>query len=197
MTEIDLIGTGFTPMRKASMDRQKQLAKFVAEERRAHKIPQSEVARKLRQYQSRISRLESGTHRIDVCEFLDLAAAIGFSPSAILEKIQGVAPNGNRIDEALAIVKAAGYRVSKLKPKKDKGRVGPAFAATFSDGTQTRMSVSTALDKLDWERGVRLSQAAYQSRCRTHVLPLPPIIAAHFEQDGKVLATYPNEESGS
>jgi transcriptional regulator with XRE-family HTH domain len=187
MTKIDFIGTGFTPMRKGSMDRQKQLAKFVAEERRAHKIPQQEVARKLHQYQSRISRLESGTHRIDVCEFLDLAAVIGFSPNAVLEKIQGVAPNGNRIDEALAVVKAAGFRVSKPKPKKNKSRVGPTFAATFSDGTQTRMSVSTALDKLDWERGVRLSQAAYQSR-HPGALVLPAILSMHFERDGKVLA---------
>jgi len=77
------------------------------------------------------------------------------------------------------------------------------------------MSVFTSLDRLDWDRGMRLSQAAYQSRWRTRVLaqylkqngylrltrwqyrepainliaPVPPaIIAARFEQDGKVLA---------
>src|SRR5262249_33898572 len=112
--------------------------------------------------------------------------------------------------EALATVKAAGYRVSKpRKPKifkRDKDRVGPTFVCTFSDGTTTRMSVFTSLKKLDWERGERLSQAAYQSRWRMRerkrrpylvnppVAPIPPaIISAHFEQDGVVLAQRNNE----
>jgi hypothetical protein len=57
------------------------------------------------------------------------------------------------------------------------------------------MSVFTSLEKLDWERGERLSIAAYQSRWRTHDVP-PAIISARFEQDGKVLAQR-NDESVS
>jgi hypothetical protein len=111
--------------------------------------------------------------------------------------------------EAIAMVKAAGYRVSKprtpkqSKQSKHKDRVGPTFVAEFADGTVTRMSTFTSLENLDWARGERLSIAAYQSRWRTHqrkqrpylvdsVAPVPPaIISARFEQDGKVLGTRP------
>ena len=112
------------------------------------------------------------------------------------------------LNDALATVRAAGYRVSKpRKPKvfkRGKDRVGPTFVCTFADGVTTRMSVFTPLDNLDWDRGVRLSQAAWSSRWWAHrhtyrsdtiglVVPVPPAIAtAHFEQDGKVLAHYPN-----
>jgi len=105
------------------------------------------------------------------------------------------------LDRALATVKAAGYRVSRPKTPKSKGRVGPTFVCKFADGTVTRMSVFTSLEKLDWGRGVRLSQAAYQSRWRTHIrkqtskpclidiAPVPPaIVSARFERNGVVLA---------
>jgi hypothetical protein len=126
----------------------------------------------------------------------------------------------NSLSDALTIVKAAGYRVSKpRKPKRfkrGKDRVGPTFVAEFADGTITRMSTYVpSLENLDWGRGERLAQAAYQSRWRTRVLaqyreqngglhltrwqyrepainliaPVPPtIVSARFEQDGKVLA---------
>lgn len=111
------------------------------------------------------------------------------------------------LEKALTLVRAAGYRVTKPKPKK-RDRVGPTFVAEFADGEVTRMSTFTALDKLDWQRGVRLAQAAYESRSRQRELAIaaadaesrplprslppfpPPIIAARFEQDGKVLAEY-------
>src|SRR5262245_11577777 len=107
---------------------------------------------------------------------------------------------------AIATLKLAGYRVVKSKPKqyrrkgKHKDRVGPTFVAEFADGTVTRMSTFTSLEKLDWERGKRLSQAAWVSRWRMRerkqrpywalsVAPVPPaIVSARFEQDGKVLA---------
>jgi len=93
--------------------------------------------------------------------------------------------------EALNTVKAAGYRVSKpRKPKifkRGKTRVGPTFVAEFADGTVTRMSTFTSLEKLDWDRGERLSIAAYQSRWRTNNVP-PAILSERFEQDGVVLA---------
>jgi hypothetical protein len=97
------------------------------------------------------------------------------------------------LEQALAIVKAAGYRVSKPRAKR-KDRVGPTFVAHFADGQVTRMSTYTSLAKLDWQRGVRLAQAAYESRARckpngTNAFA-PPIISAHFEQDGNVLAEY-------
>jgi hypothetical protein len=139
--------------------------------------------------------------------------------------VEPAAARSDTLIEALKAVKAAGYRVIKpRKPKTlqhNKKRVGPTFVAEFADGTVTRMSTFTLLTKLDWDRGMRLSEAAYQSRWRkrqhqpgarawwegmskaqretylsTHsifatdfVIP-PAIVAAHFEQDGEVLAHY-------
>jgi len=103
------------------------------------------------------------------------------------------------LDQALEMVRTAGYRVTKAKPRKPSGkvknRVGPTFVATFADGQVTRMSTFTSLTNLDVARGVRLSRAAYESRARGRFgkslqrVP-PPIIRAHFEQDGNVLVTY-------
>jgi hypothetical protein len=86
------------------------------------------------------------------------------------------------------------------------------------------MSTFTSLENLDWGRGERLAQAAYQSRWRMRmraqyreqngglrltrwqyrenaidlVAPVPPaIVAAHFEQDGKILAQRPPFDSGA
>ena len=107
---------------------------------------------------------------------------------------------------AIAMIRAAGYRVSKRKiPKnrKPKDRVGPTFVAQFSDGEVTRMSVFTSLAKLDVDRGLRLSQAAYEARARRRFggslrSVLPPIVRARFEQDGKTLASYDEQAcSGS
>ena len=106
--------------------------------------------------------------------------------------------------KAIARAKAAGYRIGRAKASKiprPKKRVGPSFIAEFADGTTTRMSVFTSLKKLDWDRGERLSQAAWQSRWRMHKraevgrlvtlwAPTPPAIAemCFEEQDGRVLA---------
>jgi transcriptional regulator with XRE-family HTH domain len=171
-------------------DRREQLSELLTEERKSRKIRQQQLAHKLGQPQSRISRIENGEYHIDVGEFLALADAIGFDPGIALRKIQGAAHNDCSLDEALAIVKAAGYRVTKprTKPKspEHKTRVGPTCVIEFDDGVVTRMSTWCASDeKLDWDRGVRLAQAAYQSRTRRSP---PAIIAARFERDGQVLA---------
>jgi transcriptional regulator with XRE-family HTH domain len=176
-------------------DRRKQLAQLLTEEREARKLRQWDLARRLYQHQSLIARIESGQRRIDVCEFLHLAEAIGFDPIAALNKIRGANCNGGgcSLDEALTVVQEAGYRTVKsrrpvkLKSPKHKNQVGPTCVAEFADGTRTRMTTCTSLEKLDWDRGVRLSRAAYQSR-HPGAPVLPTIISVHFEQDGKVLA---------
>jgi hypothetical protein len=53
-----------------------------------------------------------------------------------------------RIEDAIACLKAAGYRVSKPKPRV-KDRVGPTFVACFADGQVTRMSTFTSLANLE------------------------------------------------
>jgi hypothetical protein len=100
--------------------------------------------------------------------------------------------------EAIVFLRAQGYRVTKPKPKVVKDRVGPTFVATFADGEVTRMSIFTSLSSLDYGRGIRLAQAAYESRARrrangTNAI-VPPIVAAHFEQDGMTLANYGQQQ---
>jgi hypothetical protein len=108
------------------------------------------------------------------------------------------------LSRAIAMVKAAGYYVARPKASKiprPKNRVGPTFVAEFADGTTTRMSVYTQLKKLDWDRGARLSQAAWEARWRARerrpywvIAPAPPtIVSARFEQDGAVLARRPDD----
>jgi len=167
-----------------------------------------------------------------------LARVLGLSSAAIaqwkripaeriieIERVTGVRREVLRPDlyqgptliDALAIVRAEGYRVVKprtskyFRRPKPKDRVGPTFVAQFADGTITRMSTFSSLETLDWGRGERLSIAAYEARWRAHqrkqflrnpayrmnlaapflnlVAPAPPaIVSARFEQDGVVLA---------
>jgi hypothetical protein len=63
----------------------------------------------------------------------------------------------------------------------------PTFVATFADGEVTRMTVFTAPDDLDVERGKKLARYAYESR--TKKTP-PAFLKAHFEQAGKVFKVY-------
>jgi hypothetical protein len=74
----------------------------------------------------------------------------------------------------------------------------PTFVATFADGTVTRMTTHCADGRLDLGRGVRLSQAAYESRRKQQP---PAMTAGHFETppngDGRaavVLRTYSPDE---
>jgi transcriptional regulator with XRE-family HTH domain len=69
----------------------RSLVKIDAFPRVSHSLPQEELARRLRQHQSMIARIEGGKRRIDVVEFLALAEAIGFDPTNILRQIQAVA----------------------------------------------------------------------------------------------------------
>jgi len=93
-----------------------------------------------------------------------------------------------------ARMKAANAIRVAPKARKTKGSVGPTFVCEFSDGQVTRMSTFTSLTKLDLERGLRLSRAAYEARARRFHRSLPPvpppIVCARFEQDGKTLAAY-------
>lgn len=61
---------------------------MLIKERKAVGMNQTELARALGQYQSFIARIESGERRVDVIEFLDIAAAIGIDPKAAISKLQ-------------------------------------------------------------------------------------------------------------
>lgn len=92
------------------------------------------------------------------------------------------------LEQALAVVKAAGYRVSKPRAPKTKTGVGPTFVVGFADGEVTRMSIFTSRQNLDVARGVRLSRHAWASRKKSDVAFAPPIQTATFEeQDGSII----------
>jgi hypothetical protein len=67
----------------------------------------------------------------------------------------------------------------------------PTFVAKFADGVTTRMTTFTPRDKLNVWRGVRLAHAAYRSRTKREPVP---IVEAHFERNGAVLAEYRAEQ---
>ena len=48
------------------------------------------LVERIGQHQSFIARFESGQHRIDVVELLDIAEAIGFDPRAALSRLKSV-----------------------------------------------------------------------------------------------------------
>jgi transcriptional regulator with XRE-family HTH domain len=67
--------------------RHKLLVDFIVSKREAAGLTQTQIAVKLGEYQSFVARLESGQRRIDVIEFLDLAAKLGFDPAKAIRQI--------------------------------------------------------------------------------------------------------------
>jgi len=68
----------------------------------------------------------------------------------------------------------------------------PIFVAVFTDKIVTRMSVHSAPEKLDLERGKKLARYAYESRTGK---PPPAFRSAQFEDiDGGLLQAYSAEE---
>ena len=90
------------------------------------------------------------------------------------------------LEHALRLVRAAGYRVTKPKPRKLTSR-GPTCVVRFADGTLCRMTTHCRDDALDYERGVRLCKAAWSTRKALPMEQAPAVISAHFERDGNVL----------
>jgi len=70
--------------------RHEALIALLVKERKKAGLTQAEVAKKLRRYQSFVATVEGGQRRIDVVEFLDFAAAIGFEPRDAISRLMGV-----------------------------------------------------------------------------------------------------------
>lgn len=71
--------------------RHKALIDFLIRKRLAAGLTQADLAARLGQYQSFVARLESGQRRVDVTEFLDLAAALGFDPAKAISALKKLA----------------------------------------------------------------------------------------------------------
>ena len=73
--------------RTLSSARQARLAELLISYREQAGLTQVDVARALGRHQPFISNIEAGQRRVDVVELLDLAAAIGFDPGELIEKL--------------------------------------------------------------------------------------------------------------
>jgi transcriptional regulator with XRE-family HTH domain len=71
--------------------RQKALIALLIEQRKKSGLTQTQLAKRLRRYQSFVATVESGQRRIDVIEFLDFAEAIGFDPIDAIKKLRASA----------------------------------------------------------------------------------------------------------
>jgi len=89
----------------------------IVNERKRLGLQQAEIAQRLGQHQSFISRLESGARRIEVCEFFLVARAIGFDPHAALVQLMG--KNGPGSSAA-----AGGTRSRTSGRRRGRGRAG-------------------------------------------------------------------------
>jgi transcriptional regulator with XRE-family HTH domain len=75
-------------MRKSLRSKQhEQLVELLTEARKAARLTQAQVALKLNRPQSFVAKYENGERRIDVVEFLAIAAALKADPVLILKRL--------------------------------------------------------------------------------------------------------------
>jgi transcriptional regulator with XRE-family HTH domain len=68
-------------------ERHNALIALLTEKREAAGLTQTGLAAKLGEYQSFVARLESGQRRVDVIEFLELAAVLQFDAAAAIKTL--------------------------------------------------------------------------------------------------------------
>jgi hypothetical protein len=90
------------------------------------------------------------------------------------------------LPQALQLVRAAGYRVTKPKQRKLTS-CGPTCVVPFADGVLCRMTTHCRDDALDWQRGIKLCTAAWSTRTGLMMAQAPSVLSAHFERDGDIL----------
>ena len=75
-----------------------KLRRLLSEARVAANLTQLQVAEKMQRPQSFVSKYEGGERHLDVVEFVDLCAAIGISPSRVIDALTG--PNLQNVGAA-------------------------------------------------------------------------------------------------
>jgi len=77
------------PMAKSiHTERDKQLRELLKARRKAAGLTQTVVAKRLGKPPSYVAKYEGGDRRLDVLEFLDIAAAIGFDPHGVIRALK-------------------------------------------------------------------------------------------------------------
>ena len=69
-------------------ERHHKLRALLIGARKAHGLTQTVVADRLEKPPSYVAKYELGERRLDVLEYLDVAAAIGFDPCELLKALQ-------------------------------------------------------------------------------------------------------------
>ncbi len=69
-------------------ERDKQLRELLKARRKAAGLTQTVVAKRLGKPPSYVAKYEGGDRRLDVLEFLDIAAAIGFDPHGVIRALK-------------------------------------------------------------------------------------------------------------
>ena len=70
--------------------RHKAMVAYIIAQRDAADLTQTQVAKKLKRYQSYITNIETGQRRVDVIEFMALAEAIGFDAADAVRELYKV-----------------------------------------------------------------------------------------------------------
>jgi transcriptional regulator with XRE-family HTH domain len=68
--------------------RYRRLRTLLIDARRAQKLSQADVAEKLGRVQTYVSKYERGERRLDLIEFLDVAAVLALEPEKVLRQLQ-------------------------------------------------------------------------------------------------------------
>jgi transcriptional regulator with XRE-family HTH domain len=68
-------------------ERHRRLRELLVARRKAAALTQTVVAERLGKPPSFVAKYEGGDRRLDVLEFLDVAAAIGFEPCALIRSL--------------------------------------------------------------------------------------------------------------
>jgi transcriptional regulator with XRE-family HTH domain len=69
-------------------ERHRKLRELLVAQRKAAGLTQTGLAVRLGKPPSYVAKYEPGERRLDVLEFLDIAAAIGFDPSGLLRALE-------------------------------------------------------------------------------------------------------------
>ena len=69
-------------------ERHERLCKLLIEARQKCGLTQIDVSKKLGRPQSFVSKYENGERRLDVLEFLEVAEALDFEPSRIINQLR-------------------------------------------------------------------------------------------------------------
>jgi transcriptional regulator with XRE-family HTH domain len=70
--------------------RHRALINLLIRQREAIGMTQTELARRLGEYQSFVGRLESGQRRVDVVEFIEIAEVLGFDAAKAISSLKKV-----------------------------------------------------------------------------------------------------------